>query len=103
MRKEIKMKYIIADKGTFCRTIAALIVAILDLLNIFIAKDIVIAQDEILTFVTVIVGFICYFYNNTTSAENCEATGLMRLKKKQAKGKIDGEDFTDKAEESEVQ
>jgi hypothetical protein len=36
-----------------------------------------------------------------TSEENCEATGEMRLKKKQKKGKIDGENFIEEGDEDE--
>lgn len=58
-------------------------------------------EDLIIAVVYGFFGVLAWFYNMPTSEENCEATGEMRLKKAQKKGKIDGENFIEEGDEDE--
>lgn len=92
------MKYLVQNKDALIRTIVALIIAIIQLLKVF-GLEIGVTEDAVLSAVTIVIGAICWFYNNPTSKENCEHTGAMRLEKAQNKGIITGEDFTEEIEE----
>lgn len=92
------MKYLIQNKDACIRAIVGSVVAIINMLACF-GIDFNIQEDAILSVVTVVVMFICFFYNNPTSKENSEHTGAMRLEKKQKKGIVDGENFFDDIDE----
>lgn len=87
------MKYLIQNRKEFTITIAALLVAIFDVLKVLGVDVPNVSEEYILTIVSAFMGVLIWFYNMPTSRENCEHTGQMRLEKKQNKGVIDGEDF----------
>jgi predicted Co/Zn/Cd cation transporter (cation efflux family) len=81
MNKEVKITAIVA-----------VITAIFDLLKVF-GTDIAIDNNTIYAVVSLIVGAVIYWRNQDWTKESCEATGEMRLKKKEKKGKVNGEYF----------
>lgn len=87
------MKYLIQNRKEFTITIVALIVAIVDVLKVFGLDIPNISEEYLLAIVSAIVGALVWFYNMPTSHENCEATGEMRARKAEAKGKVNGEYF----------
>lgn len=86
------MKYLIQNKDACIRAIVGLVVAIINMLACF-GIDFNIQEDAILSVVTVVVMFICFFYNNPTSKENSEHTGAMRQEKREKKKGYCGERF----------
>lgn len=79
--------------------IVAVIVAILDLLKVFFGIDFGIGDEQILAFVTLAVGAVCYWRNQDWNKISAKHTGEARLEKKQRKGKITGENFFDDVDE----
>lgn len=80
------------NKETIITAIVALIVAIFDLLKIF-NIFVPIEDDTIYTIVSLIVSAVIYWRNQDWTKEAHEATGYMRLMKRQKAGKINGENF----------
>lgn len=85
------------NRETLITAIVTLIVAIFDLLKVF-GTDIAIDQNTIYVVVSLIVGAVIYWRNQDWTREAREATGYMRLMKKQNKGIITGENFIDDTE-----
>ena len=75
------------------------VLLVLSLLQLKLYVQLIVLVGSVVRIVvTVVVMFICFFYNNPTSKENSEHTGAMRLEKKQKKGIVDGENFFDDIE-----
>lgn len=91
------MKYLIQNRKEFAISVGFFVMTAITLGKAIKAGHI--NQDTIVAFVYAFFGVLAWYYNMPTSEENCKATGWMRLKKKQRKGHIDGEDFSDEAEE----
>lgn len=87
------MKYLIQNRKEFTITVVALIVAIMDILKVLGLDVPNVSEEYLLAIISAIMGVLVWFYNMPTSHENCEATGEMRLKKKEKKGKVNGEMF----------
>lgn len=86
-----KLKYLIQNKKEFAITVAAFIMAVINLVRAIRSHEI---TEELIVAVLVTASTVlAWYYNMPTSEENSVATGLMRLRKKQKKGQIDGEDF----------
>lgn len=85
------------NKETIITAIVTLIVAIFDLLKIF-GVVVPIDDNTIYTIVSLIVAAFIYWRNQDWTREAHEATGYMRLMKRQKKGKIDGENFIEDGE-----
>lgn len=87
------MKYLIQNKKEFAITVAAFIMAVINLIRAIRSRDI---TEELIVAVLVTGSTVlAWYYNMPTSEENCKATGQMRLEKEQNKGIFTGEDFTD--------
>lgn len=79
------MKYLIQNKKSLAITITALIVAIFDLFKVLTGVDLGFNEDQILAFVTVIIGVIVWWHNIPTSYTNHKLTVIMRKIKKMIK------------------
>lgn len=93
------MKYLIQNRKEFAISVGFFVMTAISLVKAIMAKQI--DENLIIAFVYAFFGVLAWFYNMPTSEENCEATGEMRLKKKQKKGKIDGENFIEEGDEDE--
>ena len=91
------MRYLIKNKKEFAISIGVFVMTLLNLIRAIMSKDI--TEECIVAFVLAAFTLFGWFYNMPTSKENCEMTGEMRLKKRQNKGKIDGEDFIEEPQE----
>ena len=88
------------NKETIITAIVTAIVAIFDLLKIF-GIVVPIEDNTIYTIVSLIVAAVIYWRNQDWTREAHEATGYMRLMKRQKRGLIDGENFIDEWGEDE--
>lgn len=88
------------NKETIITAIVAVIVAVLDLLKIF-GIAVPVEDNTIYTIVSLIVAAVIYWRNQDWTREAHEATGYMRLMKRQKRGLIDGENFIDEWGEDE--
>ena len=93
------MKYLLQNRKEAAITIAALIVAILDVLKVFGIDVPNISEEYILTFISAIIGVLVWYFNMPTSEENCRHTGEMRAEKTERKNKNIGEAFYSDSEE----
>ena len=93
------MKYLIQHRKEFAISVGFFVMTAISLVKAIMQKEI--NEDLIIALVYGFFGVLAWFYNMPTSEENCEATGEMRLKKKQKKGKIDGENFIEEWGEDE--
>ena len=93
------MKYLIQHRKEFAISVGFFVMTAISLIKAIMQKEI--NEDLIIAVVYGFFGVLAWFYNMPTSEENCEATGEMRLKKKQKKGKIDGENFIEEGDEDE--
>ena len=93
------MKYLIQHRKEFAISVGFFVMTAISLVKAIMQKEI--NEDLIIAVVYGFFGVLAWFYNMPTSEENCEATGEMRLKKKQKKGKIDGENFIEEGDEDE--
>lgn len=91
------MRYLIKNKKEFGISIGVFVMTLLNLIRAIMSKDI--TEECIVAFVLAAFTLLGWFYNMPTSKENCEMTGEMRLKKRQNKGQIDGEDFIEEPQE----
>lgn len=91
------MRYLIKNKKEFAISIGVFVMTLLNLIRAIMSKDI--TEECIVAFVLAVFTLLGWFYNMPTSLENCEMTGEMRLKKRQNKGEIDGEDFVEEPQE----
>lgn len=91
------MRYLIKNKKEFAISIGVFVMTLLNLIRAIMSKDI--TEECIVAFVLAAFTLLGWFYNMPTSKENCEMTGEMRLKKRQNKGQIDGEDFIEEPQE----
>ena len=91
------MRYLIKNKKEFAISLGVFVMTLLNLIRAIMSKDI--TEECIVAFVLAAFTLLGWFYNMPTSKENCEMTGEMRLKKRQNKGKIDGEDFIEEPQE----
>ena len=87
------------NREVMITTIVAVIVAILDLLKVFFGIDFGVGDEQVLAFVTLAVGAVCYWRNQDWTKISAKHTGAARLEKKQRKGKITGENFFDDVDE----
>lgn len=93
------MKYLIKHKREFT---IAIVTVVFTGWNVYKAiREGVLTEATLSAFILAIFTLLGLYYNMPTSKENCEHTGAMRLEKQQNKGKFDGENFTDEAEEVE--
>ena len=93
------MKYLIQHRKEFAISVGFFVMTAISLIKAIMQKEI--NEDLIIAVVYGFFGVLAWFYNMPTSEENCEATGEMRLKKAQKKGKIDGENFIEEGDEDE--
>ena len=93
------MKYLIQHRKEFAISVGFFVMTAISLIKAIMQREI--NEDLIIAAVYGFFGVLAWFYNMPTSEENCEATGEMRLKKKQKKGKIDGENFIEEGDEDE--
>lgn len=80
-------KIIGLDSGTRKRAIVSIVTAILDFLSVFGIIKFSDAQIEaikniVLVVLTAIIWAIGFYYNECTTHENCELTGVMRANRK---------------------
>lgn len=80
-------KIIGLDSGTRKRAIVSIVTAILDFLSVFGIVKFSDAQIEaikniVLVVLTAIIWAIGFYYNECTTPENCELTGVMRANRK---------------------
>lgn len=85
------MRYLIQHKKEFAITVAAFVMAVINLIRAIRSKEI--SEELIVAVLVTGTSILAWYYNMPTSEENCNATGMMRLLKAQRKG-ITGEDFT---------
>ena len=86
------------NREVIITAIVTLIVAIFDLLKVF-GTSIAIDNETIYAVVSLIVAVVIYWRNQDWTKEACEATGEMRARKKEKKGKVNGEYFYSDGEE----
>ena len=92
------MKYLIQNKKEFAITVAAFIMAVINLVKA--AKYGEISEELIIAVLVTATSILAWYYNMPTSEENCKATGRMRLEKAEKNAeKFNGEDFFDDFEE----
>lgn len=91
------MRYLIKNKKEFGISIGVFVMTLLNLIRAIMSRDI--TEECIVAFVLAAFTLLGWFYNMPTSKENCEMTGEMRLRKRQNKGEIDGEDFVEEPQE----
>lgn len=85
------MRYLIQHKKEFAITVAAFIMAVINLIRAIRSKEV--TEELIIAVLVTGTSILAWYYNMPTSEENCNATGMMRLLKAQRKGDITGEDF----------
>lgn len=94
------MRYLVKNKKEF---IISLFVFATVVLVVFWAVWAIIqnnlSYENIIALIGAVFEMLGWYYNMPTSLENCEMTGEMRLKKRQNKGEIDGEDFVEEPQE----
>lgn len=94
------MRYLIKNKKEF---IISLFVFATVVLVVFWAVWAIIqnnlSYENIIALIGAVFEMLGWYYNMPTSEENCEMTGEMRLRKRQNKGEIDGEDFVEEPQE----
>ena len=99
------MKYLIQNKKEFAITVAAFVMAVINLIRAIRSQEV--TQELIVAVLLTFFGVLSWYYNMPTSEENCRHTGEMRLEKEQKQGIITGENFMDEpveeAEEEEDQ
>lgn len=93
------MKYLIQHKKEFAITVAAFIMAVINLVRAIKSHEV--TEELIVAALVTGTTILAWYYNMPTSPENSEHTGAMRLEKAQNNGLIDGEDFTDEPEPDE--
>ena len=94
------MRYLIKNKKEF--TISLFVFATVVLVIFWAVWAIIqnnLSYENIIALIGAVFEMLGWYYNMPTSKENCEMTGEMRLKKRQNKGKIDGEDFIEEPQE----
>ena len=89
------MKYLIQNRKEFAITVAAFIMAVINLVKAIKSGDI--SEDLIIAVLVTATTILAWYYNMETSEENCRYTGLMRLEKQHNRGEDDegGENFFD--------
>ena len=93
------MKYLIQNKKEFAITVAAFIMAVINLVKAIRSGDI--SEDLIIAVLVTATTVLAWYFNMPTSEENCRATGFMRLEKAQKNvSKLAGEDFFNYIEET---
>ena len=93
------MKYLIQHKKEFAITVAAFVMAVINLVRAIKSHEV--TEELIVAVLVTGTTILAWYYNMPTSEENCKHTGEMRLEKEQNAGIIHGEDFTDEPEEDE--
>lgn len=85
------MKYLIQNKKEFAITVAAFVMAVINLVRAIRSKEI---TEELIVAVLVTAStMLAWYYNMPTSEENCKATGQMRLEKAEKNLEYIGEEF----------
>ena len=93
------MRFLIQNKKEFAITVAAFIMAVINLVRAIMSKQI---SEELIVAVLVTASTVlAWYYNMPTSEENCIATGQMRHAKAQKKDGYKGEVFDDEPDEEE--
>ena len=92
------MKYLIQNKKEFAITVAAFIMAVINLVRAIRSHEV---SEELIVAVLVTASTVlAWYYNMPTSEENCKYTGLMRLEKASNRmDEIAGENFFDDFED----
>ena len=94
------MKYLIQNRKEFCITVAAFIMAVINLGKAIKSGEI--TEDLIIAVLVTATTILAWWYNMPTSEENCRYTGLMRLEKQYNKvEEIEGENFFDDPDQTE--
>lgn len=90
------MRYLIQNRKEFAITVAAFVMAIVNLINA-IRKG-ALSEDTIIAVLVTAVGVLAWYYNMPTSEENSLATGYMRWLKQTKAGKGLGDGLQDEPE-----
>lgn len=91
------MKYLIQNKKEFAISVAAFVMAVINLIRAIKSHDI--TEELIVAVLVTGTTVLAWYYNMPTSEENCRHTGEMRLEKQQNKDSdIIGEDFSESEE-----
>ena len=92
------MKYLIKNRKEFAITVAAFIMAVINLYRAIKSHNI--TEDLIIAVFVTGTTILAWYYNMPTSEENCRHTGLMRLEKAADNmDKVIGENFFDGSED----
>ena len=93
------MRYLIQNRKEFAITVAAFIMAVINLYKAIRSHDV--TQDLIIAVLVTGTTILAWYYNMPTSEENSRHTGLMRLEKAEKKYDDDfiGEEFFDGSDE----
>ncbi len=94
------MKYLIQHRKEFAITVAAAIMAIINLIKAI--RSGILSEDAIIAVIVTVLGVLAWYYNMPTSQENHEATEAMRQRKEEAKAGYVGERFFDDLDEEDV-
>lgn len=94
------MKYLIQNKKEFAITVAAFIMAVVNLVRAIRSGEI--SEELIVAVLVTGTTILAWYYNMPTSEENCIATGQMRHAKAKKKQGYVGEDFEDDPDEEEA-
>ncbi len=93
------MKYLIQHKKEFAISVAAFIMAVINLYKAIRSHDI--SEDLIVAVLVTATTVLAWYYNMPTSEENTKHTGLMRLEKASKKDGYIGENFFDDMDDEE--
>lgn len=85
------MKYLIKNRKEFAISVGFFVMTAVNLIRALMAKEI--DEGLIVAVVYAFFGVLAWFYNMSTSEENCKHTGEMRLEKKMKKILKDEEQF----------
>ena len=91
------MKYLIQNKKEFAITVAAFIMAAINLGKAIKSGEV--SEELIVAVLVTATTILAWYYNMPTSKENCEHTGQMRAEKAYNASGTDGEDFYDEEDE----
>lgn len=102
VRQEEYMRYLIQNKKEFAITVAAFIMAVINLFKAVKSHEM--TEDLLIAVFVTGTTVLAWYYNMPTSEENCKATGLVRLEKaERAYGESGGETFFDEPEEEDTE
>lgn len=85
------MKYLIQHRREFAISVGFFVMTAINLYRAIMSDEL--TEDLIVAAVYGFFGVLAWYFNNPTSEENSNATGMMRLLKDQRAGRINGENF----------